>query len=53
MKRWKRWPIIRHVRWYMLQRNYWEWWYEVGFMLGAFPNPADLKYMQDVWEGRE
>lgn len=53
MNRMKRWPIIRHVRWLNLSYGYWKWWHDIGHVLGAFPNPADMQYLQDVWEGRK
>lgn len=49
----KRLPIIRHVRyfWYSFWLSCWVAYYQrVG--LGFFAQPSDLKFIQDVWEGK-
>lgn len=49
----KRWPIIRHARYFW--HAYWlsRW---VDFHarrgLGFFPQESDLQFLQDVWKGR-
>lgn len=48
----KRWPLIRHIRYFLLAREFRLWWEGEGHMLGAFPNEADLRYLEDVWKGR-
>ncbi len=47
----KRWPIIRHVRWFYLNWRFVCWWNGLGRHLGAVPNDADLEYLDRVWEG--
>lgn len=47
----KRWPIIRHIRWFYLHAKFWTWWERVGCYLGAVPNEADLDYLERVWRG--
>jgi hypothetical protein len=48
----KRWPLIRHIRWLWLSRKFWLWWQATGKSLGAVPNERDLRYLDDVREGR-
>jgi hypothetical protein len=50
----KRWPVIRHVRYWWL--NYrvhmWAWnWGRMGIGLG-WPNDYDLKVLRDIWDGK-
>ena len=49
----KRWPIIRHIRWLILNHRAHQWarhWGKLGVGLGT-PNPADLEYLKAIWEG--
>lgn len=48
----KRWFLIRHIRWLWLSYRLERWWNQVGHLLGAVRNPADLQYLDDVWRGR-
>lgn len=48
----KRWPGIRHVRYFVLRSRFNMWWLSIGHMLGAFPNPRDVQFMDDVWSGK-
>lgn len=50
----KRWPIIRHIRWAILDvkaRRWARYWYNCGIGLGV-PNASDLVYLQEVWDGK-
>jgi hypothetical protein len=49
----KRWPIIRHVRWFCLSYRVHRWaaqWGAMGIGLGH-PNESDLKTLNDIWRG--
>ena len=49
----KRWPIIRHVRYYWLSYKLHRWaysWFSVGIGLG-YPNPSDTDYLNRIWRG--
>lgn len=49
----KRWPIIRHIRWAILDYKAHRWaqyWHKAGVGLGV-PNDNDLAYLQAVWDG--
>jgi len=49
-----RWWGLRHLRYWWLRRRVYRWaalWGEYGLGLG-YPNPADLRYLEDVWRGR-
>lgn len=48
----KRWPIIRHYRYFCWKFRFWRWWWEVGQHYGAAPDPGDLKYLEAIWQGR-
>jgi hypothetical protein len=43
---------IRHLRFYFWQWKFWRWWEAIGHHLGACPNPADLEFLEDVWQGK-
>lgn len=43
---------IRHIRWFYLSVRFAIWWECCGRYLGAFPNPADFKYLDAVWAGK-
>lgn len=47
----KRWPIIRHVRYFYLRTRFNIWWNTIGHVLGAFPNPSDIEFLEAVWKG--
>lgn len=47
----KRWWGIRHLRYFYLSWSFWHWWEETGYLLGAFPNPRDLEYLDAIWRG--
>lgn len=50
----KRWPLIRHVRfwWHSYRVHRWAYmWGQAGVGLG-WPNPSDLRWLQDIWEGK-
>ena len=47
----KRWPIIRHARWFMASHRFWKWWDDFGQHFGCHPNPADLAWLDRIWRG--
>lgn len=50
----KRWPIIRHIRFFWFQYRVFRWarmWYEGGIGLGS-PNPSDLYWLEEIWKGK-
>lgn len=50
----KRWPIIRHIRYYWLSYRVHLWamnWGSVGIGLG-WPNESDLRWLDDIWRGK-
>lgn len=48
----RRWPGIRHLRWLILAWQFDRWWQAFGRRYWLVPNPADVAYLRDVWEGR-
>ena len=49
----KRWPIIRHIRYFYGVYQVQRWarmWGGAGIGLG-FPNPADVDYLNKIWKG--
>jgi len=42
---------IRHVRYFVLRAKFNWWWLTCGQFFGAFPNEADLDYLEAVWAG--
>lgn len=49
----KRLPVIRHIRYLWLRARFTYWWATTGQHLGATPNEADLRFLDDVWEGKQ
>lgn len=49
----KRWPIIRHVRYWWLRRRVYNWAsFCASFGLGlGHPNEADLEHLERIWRG--
>lgn len=47
----KRWPVIRHVRWFWLAILFEIWWRRVGHRHGLVPSQSDLAYLDRVWRG--
>lgn len=50
----KRWPLIRHVRWLVLDWQVHRWARELarfGIGLGV-PHHSDLRFLDDVWSGK-
>ena len=50
----KRWPIIRHIRYFVLRYRVERWAWEcgrIGFGMG-YPNASDLAHLDDIWAGR-
>ena len=49
----KRWPVIRHIRFFYLRFRVRQWAWTCGCMgLGSGrPNPADLKQLERIWKG--
>ena len=50
----KRWPVIRHLRYFWLRRQVYAWarmWADMGIGLGG-PNASDLAHLQDIWTGK-
>lgn len=48
----KRLPIVRHLRYAWHSYRFWRWWNDWGHRFGAFPNEADINYLEDIWYGR-
>lgn len=48
----KRWPIIRHARWFWYSHRFWRWWDRTGRYLGVFPNARDTQFLHDVLNGK-
>jgi hypothetical protein len=49
----KRFPIIRHLRWFYLTRRvhlHARRWAQLGIGLG-YPNESDLQYLDAIWRG--
>lgn len=49
----RRWPIIRHIRYWWLSRQFCRWWLEVGQYHWLAPNQLDLEYLDRVWRGEQ
>ena len=47
----KRWPLVRHIRYYWLLYRYNRWWVQVGQWYWLSMNPSDEAYLADVWKG--
>lgn len=50
----KRWPIIRHIRWFYLNiqvHRYARMWARHGIGIGH-PHPSDLKHLDAIWKGK-
>ena len=47
----KRWPIIRHIRYFILQRRLARWWQRYGRHHFLLVNERDLLYLDRVWRG--
>lgn len=43
---------IRHLRYWIAVARFNLWWQSVGCYLGAIPNESDIRYLQDIWEGK-
>lgn len=41
---------IRHIRWLCLSIRFAMWWEQARHLFLA-PNEADIRYLDDVWEG--
>jgi len=51
----KTWPIIRHIRYFILQDRVFRHarkWSLLGLGLG-YPNPSDIEHLNRIWEGLE
>ena len=49
----KRWPVIRHVRYFWLAWQVSRWaraWGQAGIGLGV-PNQADVAHLEAIWRG--
>lgn len=49
----KRWPIIRHIRFYYLRYRVFRYaamWGSMGIGVGG-PNPSDLEHLDRIWRG--
>lgn len=42
---------VRHLRYAWLRFRFEMWWASIGHMLGAFPNMADIEFLDAVWRG--
>jgi len=49
---WKRWPLIRHVRYLYLSWCFHRWWMDVGRHYWLAPNELDERFLEDVWNGK-
>lgn len=50
----KRWPVVRHVRYFWLAYRVDRWarmWGQAGVGLG-YPNPGDLHHLDLIWKGK-
>lgn len=50
----KRWPLIRHIRYFWSRMKVYEWasqWGELGIGTGH-PNQSDLDYLEAIWKGK-
>lgn len=50
----KRWPVIRHVRYFWYRRQVHRWaraWAQLGIGLGH-PNQSDLDHLAAIWRGK-
>lgn len=47
----KRWPIIRHIRYWLLCRELKRYWRRVGRHYWCVVNESDLIYLDRVWKG--
>jgi hypothetical protein len=49
----KRWPVIRHIRYWILRYRLSRW---IDFCqrhgLGLVPQESDVRYLLDVWDGK-
>lgn len=44
----KRWPGIRHIRFWWKQHRFYSW----GNNIGIMPSAAAMAYLSNIWEGR-
>lgn len=49
----RRWPIIRHIRWYYLAYGHAKNWIDFGRHQYLFQNQDDWKFLERVWRGEE
>jgi hypothetical protein len=47
----KKWPIIRHVRYFWLKFKFMVWWDKIGSRIFIVPARRDLEYLEKVWRG--
>lgn len=47
----QRWPGIRHLRWYLLKRDFDHWWNGFARHHWITPSQKDLEYLDRVWRG--
>ena len=48
----KRWPLIRHVRFFWAAWRLARWWKTVGSHYWLAPNPLDERYLEAIWKGK-
>lgn len=47
----KRWPIIRHIRYYVALYKFNRWWMKMSIYF-ITPNPYDLEYLEGIKSGK-
>ena len=43
---------IRHLRYWFYSWCFWRWWDLIGREYWMCPNPNDLEYLQEIWDGK-
>ncbi len=49
----KRWPVIRHIRYFYHARRLNRWWNEIGSHFWLAVNEQDIQFLEDVWDGKQ
>lgn len=49
----KRWPGVRHVRYMVLLNEWCHWWEQHGRYVLTEASEADMRYLDDVWAGKD
>ena len=43
--------IVRHIRYFFLYRDFTRWWRISEGRFSMYPNPDEVKYLNQVWKG--